>query len=138
MSTRRLLIAALLLTSTATFAAPRLDPTYSDHAVLQRGRPIAVTGTAAPGEALTVRFANQSRSFRADRSGHWAASFPAMTSGTALGIDVRATSGSATASDIAIGDVWLCSGQSNMEFSVSRALNGAGEAGAVPDPELRL
>lgn len=138
MSTRRLLIAALLLTSTATFAAPRLDPTYSDHAVLQRGRPIAVTGTAAPGEALTVRFANQSRSFRADRSGHWAASFPAMTSGTALGIDVRATSGSATASDIAIGDVWLCSGQSNMEFSVSRALNGAGEAGAAHDPELRL
>lgn len=138
MSIRCLVIAALLLTSTAAFAAPRLDRAYSDHAVFQRGQLIAVAGMAAPGEALTVLFADQSRSVRADRSGSWVASFPAMASGTGLIIHVRGASGSASASEIAVGDVWLCSGQSNMEFAVSRALNGAGEAAAANDRDIRL
>lgn len=138
MSTRHLLTVALLLSGTAAIAAPRLDPTFSDHAVLQRDKPIELTGITAPNETMTIQLAGQSRSVRADHSGRWAANFPAMASGTGLSINVRAPSGSANASDIAVGDVWLCSGQSNMEFPVSRALNGESEAAAANDPDLRL
>jgi sialate O-acetylesterase len=138
MSARRLLIAVLLSTSAAAGAVPRLDPTFSDHAVLQRGQRIQLTGTGAAGEALKIRFSGQDRSVRIDRTGHWLVAYPPMASGSGLSIEVRAPSGSASASDIAIGDVWLCSGQSNMEFPVSRALNGDGEANAAHDPDLRL
>jgi sialate O-acetylesterase len=138
MSTRRLLTVALLLTGTSALATPRLDPTFSDHAVVQRGQPIRVTGTAAPREALTVKLLDQSRTVRADAAGRWAAGFAPMASGTDITIDVRAASGSTSAHDIAAGDVWLCSGQSNMEFPVSRALNGEAEAAAANDRDVRL
>ena len=138
MSSCRLLTVALLLTGTAAAATPRLDSLFGDHAVIQRGQPIRVTGSADAGEALTVKLGDQSSAVRADRAGRWATTFPALASGTGISLEVRGASGSASAQDIAVGDVWLCSGQSNMEFPVSGALNGAGEAAASADPGLRL
>jgi sialate O-acetylesterase len=75
---------------------------------------------------------------KADAKGRWQAEFPARTAGSSLSIKVSAIDGSASADDIAIGDVWLCSGQSNMEYPTRRALNGDSEVAGANDADLRL
>jgi len=137
MSARSLLI---LLASTASAAAatPTIDPQFGDHAVIQRDRQIILSGDAAPGQAVTVSFAGVQQSATADRAGRWNATFPARPAGGPYSIQVSAPDGSASAEDVMVGDVWLCSGQSNMEYPLRRALNGEGEAQGADDQDLRL
>jgi sialate O-acetylesterase len=137
MPARPLLILFALLGSAAG-AAPTIDPQFGDHAVIQRGKPILLGGDSAPGEQLTVSFAGLRRTISADSAGRWRAAFPAQEAGAALSIEVNAPDGTASSSDIAVGDVWLCSGQSNMEYPLRRALNGDGEVAGAGDPQLRL
>lgn len=118
-------------------AAPTLGPLFGDHAVLQRDRPISVWGKADPGEAVSVTLGEAKVSARADASGNWRVELPAMEAGGPYRLEVAGTDGAVTADDILIGDVWLCSGQSNMELAVSHSL-GADGAGSPPDPKLRL
>ncbi|HEX8239942.1 MAG TPA: sialate O-acetylesterase [Allosphingosinicella sp.] len=127
------------LAGTAAQAAPVLHPLFSDHAVLQRGRPIAVWGTAKPGERVKVSLGAVSRDATAGRDGRWRADLPAMEAGGPYRLEAAGQGGArASADDVLIGDVWLCSGQSNMEFPLARALNGDAEAAAAADPRLRL
>lgn len=77
----RLLALVALLSSVPAAAEPALDPLFSDHSVLQRGRPIAVWGTAAPRERVTVALGNASACARAGRDGRWRVELPAMTAG---------------------------------------------------------
>jgi sialate O-acetylesterase len=101
------------------------SPIFQDHAVLQRDRPISVWGGAAPGEQVSVTLNGRQASARADRSGRWEAMLPEMSAGGPYTLEVRAESGATqTILDILVGDVWLCSGQSNMELSVLRSRNG--------------
>jgi sialate O-acetylesterase len=138
MSPRPLLILAALLASQAA-AAPTIDPQFGDHAVIQRAKPIVLSGTAAAGEPLTVTFASDEKRVAADSSGHWRATFPSRAAGEGpYQIRVSGADGSASASGIAIGDVWLCSGQSNMEYPLRRALNGDAEVQGANDQELRV
>jgi sialate O-acetylesterase len=102
-----------------------LSSIFQDHAVLQRERPITVWGAAAPGEQVSVALNGQQASVEADGSGRWKATLPAMGAGGPYTLEARAESGaSQTVSDILIGDVWLCSGQSNMEFTVAPSRGG--------------
>jgi sialate O-acetylesterase len=135
MSARSALILLGLLASGAA-ASPTIDPQYGDHAVIQRGKPVHLSGTAAPGERVAVSFAGQSRMTTADAAGHWQATFPSPALGT-HSITVVGN-GTATAKDVTVGDVWLCSGQSNMEYPLRRALNGDGEVQSATDDGLRL
>jgi sialate O-acetylesterase len=129
--------AALL--GTAAQAAPAFHPLFSDHAVLQRSRPIAVWGTAEPGERLTLTLGGASRAVVAGRDGRWRAQLPAMPAGGPYRLEALGQDGArATADDVLIGDVWLCSGQSNMELPVSRALNSDGEISGANDAQLRI
>ena len=137
MSARPLLIISALLSS-STLAAPTIDPQFGDHAVIQRGKPVLLSGSAAPGERLTVAFAGAPKVAKADAGGRWQVEFPARAAGENLSIKVTGASGSAAAGDVAVGDVWLCSGQSNMEYPTRRALNSDGEVQNASDPELRL
>lgn len=123
-----------------TLAQVALAPTFTDHAVIQRGQPILVSGTAAPVEKLTVRLAGKNATATAGGDGYWQASFAALPAGgpyelTVFGADGRVV---AAAKDVVIGDVWLCSGQSNMELPVRRALDFDNQAAAFADPGLRL
>lgn len=127
------MLAALLASSAV--ASPSVDPQFGSHAVIQRGRPIVLTGTAAPGEQLTVEFAGARRSVAADPSGHWRAQFEGRAAGGPYKLRVN---GAPVADDVMIGDVWLCSGQSNMEYPLRRALNGDGEVQSATDDDLRL
>ncbi len=137
MPARSLLILLGAGASAAT-AAPTIDPQYGDHAVIQRDRPVAVSGDATPKARVTVVFAGETEAALADAKGRWSATFAPRTAGGPYTITASASDGSATASDIMIGDVWLCSGQSNMEYPLRRALNGDGEVADSADPGLRL
>jgi sialate O-acetylesterase len=134
MPARPLLILAGLLASSAV-AAPTIDPQFGTHAVIQRGKPIVLSGTASPNERVSVAFAGDQKKTNADASGRWQATFPARGAGGPFSIELN---GSAAAADVAIGDVWLCSGQSNMEYPLRRALNGDGEVQSADDAQLRL
>ncbi|HYC94456.1 MAG TPA: sialate O-acetylesterase [Sphingomicrobium sp.] len=135
----RWLLATASLIATAATAAPTIDPMFGDNAVIQRDRPIRVRGTAAPGERLTVSLAGKSQAVRADKQGGWTAELPAMAAGGPHRLEVRGAGNSvAAANGLMIGDVWLCSGQSNMEWPLKQALNGEGEVAGANDPQLRL
>ena len=119
--------------------SPLLASIFQDHAVLQRDRPIAVWGRAAAGETVSVSLDGQQASARADASGRWSAELPARGAGGPFTLEARAASGAAqTLSDILVGDVWLCSGQSNMELTVSRSRSGEWAAARSADDRLRL
>jgi sialate O-acetylesterase len=98
-----------------------LDALFQDHAVLQRDRPIEVWGYAAGGETVTVSLADSSATAHADATGHWSAVLPARDAGGPYILTARGSSGARqAANDVLVGDVFLCSGQSNMELPVKR------------------
>lgn len=114
-------------------------PAFSDHMVVQRNKPVAISGKSAPGEQIIVRLGKKTERTNANENGEWRVSFSAMREGGPF--ELKATTGggaSATLSDILIGDVFLCAGQSNMEFPVSRTPNSNLELAAAEDSRLRL
>lgn len=133
MSARSLLIVSALLASSAA-AAPTIDPQFGSHAVIQRDKPIILSGTAVPGEKVAVGFGGRTEQAVAGKTGVWQASFAPRPAGGPLDI---ALNGASVAEDVMIGDVWLCSGQSNMEYPLPRAM-GYGEPQAESDPNLRV
>lgn len=119
-------------------AAPLLDPMFQDHAVLQRGRPIAVWGQAAPGAVVSVGVSQAQVQATAGADGVWRATLPSLTAGGPYVLTAQTSGATQTVSDVMVGDVWLCSGQSNMEFAVRQATNADTEIAAANDPNLRL
>jgi sialate O-acetylesterase len=116
-----------------------LGPVFQDHAVLQRDQPVPVWGTAVAGDEVSVAFAGRQAAARADASGRWAATLPPIGGGGPFSLEVRTTSGSTrTLSDILVGDVFLCSGQSNMEFGVAQSKGGAMVAARAANDRIRL
>lgn len=108
---------------------------FGDHMVLQREAPIRLWGTATPGAALSVGFAGRERPVSADAAGVWQVELSPMPAGGPYRLALR--SGAEIfreLEDVMVGDLWLCSGQSNMEFPVAQASGGphgieAGEEG---------
>ena len=135
---RRLALMLLLGTCSTAEAAPQLNGLFSDHAVLQRKRPISIWGTAAPREKVRVSLAHSSIDVIADSNGDWRVELPAMPAGGPFVLSATSPAGRSTASDILIGDVWLCSGQSNMELPVSRALDSWNQTQSADDPQFRI
>jgi sialate O-acetylesterase len=116
-----------------------LGPVFQDHAVLQRDKPVAIWGTAGAGDEVSVGLAGRQATARADASGRWTATLPAVTAGGPFSLEVRTASGSVrTVSDILVGDVFLCSGQSNMEFGVAQSKGGAMVAARAANDRIRL
>jgi sialate O-acetylesterase len=118
---------------------PLFHEIFQQHAVLQRDRPIAVWGEAQPRDQLTISLDAVSVHARADAAGHWRSELPALPAGGPHTLTVRTQSGaSQSIADVLIGDVWLCSGQSNMELAVSRSLSAAAEIAASGNDKIRL
>lgn len=116
-----------------------LDGAFGDRMVLQRGEPVRLSGHASPGETVTIRFDGHESVTRAGPDGGWQAELPAHAAGGPFDITVETASGETqTLSDVLVGDVWLCSGQSNMEYPVSRALNPHSEIPAARNETIRL
>lgn len=127
-------VMALLATAPAAVTLP---PVFSDGMVLQQSEKTPVWGTANPGENVFVEIGQVQGKAQADASGHWMARLNLKDIG--YGPFEMSVSGEnrLTVKDILIGDVWFCSGQSNMDFKLDRILNPKQEIEASTDPWLR-
>lgn len=120
---------------------PLLHPLFTDNAVLQRDRPIPIWGWATPGANLSVGI--DGKKFwktRAGADGKWMVRIGPYKAGGphTLTVDGSVPGEMATRSNILFGDVWLCSGQSNMEWGIDQANNGQQEIAAANYPDIRL
>src|SRR6478672_9532966 len=131
------LLVVISLTEHRALADVKLPSMFTDHAVLQRDMPVPVWGTASPGEEVTVEIAGQSHKTKADDKGDWQVKLDPLKVGEPLTLVVKGNN-RLERNDILVGEVWLCSGQSNMEFARSRAIDGALEVSAAHDPNIRL
>jgi sialate O-acetylesterase len=134
---RLLSISAILAAgSTALQAAVALASPFTDHAVLQRDQPIPVWGTADAGEQVTVTFNGQTRSVAAGADGRWLVRLDAHPAGGPFEMTVSGTN-TIRLSDILVGEVWICSGQSNMEWTVKNSRDPEQEIAAADFPLIR-
>ena len=115
---------------------------FSDHMVLQRGAPIAVWGTAGPNEAVAVSLDGVSVAGAADADGAWLVHLPARGAGGPFELSIRASNDRASNEvvirDVLVGEVWVCSGQSNMYWSMDRHQDTKAALPGSADAELRL
>ena len=121
----------------ALLAAIIPSPLFGDHAVLQRDVPVPVWGTADPGEKITVQCGDSKASASADADGRWLVTLPPLSMGPVRTLVFTGEKDSVTSRDILIGDVWLCSGQSNMEFPVAGVAHAQEEIAAAAFPLIR-
>ena len=121
----RPLLGLLLFAAPVFLRALELPNIFSDHMVLQRDQPLPVWGRAAAGATVKISFGRQSVETVADAEGKWLAKL-APESASATPATLTITSGDKTLvfSDVLVGEVWLCSGQSNMQVKVESSLNG--------------
>ena len=115
-----------------------LHPLLSDHAVFQRGKPILIHGGATPGTDVQIAFAGESRTVSAEENGRWSVRFPARELGEGLELTVEGEGRVLRRTDLAIGEVWLCSGQSNMEWTLAMTPGTEDDIAAAEDPLIRV
>ena len=119
---------------------PLLHPLFTDHAVLQRDVRVPVWGWAKPGSKIMVNFAGQERNATAAEDGKWMVyldPMPASVTGRVLKVQSNVNHQQSTISDILVGDVWICSGQSNMEMGIG-VCNVPNEIASANFPLIRL
>jgi sialate O-acetylesterase len=114
-------------------------PVFTDHMVLQQGIAVPIWGRASAEEKVIVSFGSQTVTTRANAAGDWRAEFPPLPPSTKPAVlRFRAGSDEVELSDVVVGDVWICSGQSNMAFLLSKCVDGKADAEAASDALLRL
>lgn len=130
----------LLLLSVAWLRAEvALAPVFTDHMVLQRDQPLPVWGRAAPGVAVTVEFAGDKKTAVADVDGRWLVQLgPQAASAAARDLRITAAGESREITDVLVGEVWLCAGQSNMEWPLARELHAEAELPRASHPGIRF
>lgn len=115
----------------------RLAPIFSDHAVLQRNQPITVWGTAGANQDVHVTLAGNESTVISAADGTWSVQLPPLPAGGPHELVASAASGEARLRDVLIGEVWICSGQSNMEWTLDQTPQGLGVAESDL-PQIRL
>ena len=130
-------LALFLSLSSLAWADVKLPAIFSDHAVLQRDASVPVWGWAGPGEEVTVSIGTASKITKADAAGKWRVNLDKLSAGDGLTMTVKGRN-TLTVSDVAVGEVWLGSGQSNMGMRVNGALNFPAEQKAANYPQLRM
>jgi len=143
-----LLLLALLATlpAHARISLPRI---LGHSMVLQREKPVPIWGTAAPGETVTVQFAGQQLRTDADAAGHWQVTLqPLKASATPAELTISGPANTIRLHDVLVGEVWLASGQSNMEYTMRKnskvtrpnvpGQNPVDELDYAHDPAIRI
>jgi len=132
----------LLLTGCAVFPPSAgnftVNPMFGDNMVLQRDLAAPVWGTAERGRTVTVEIAGRKYDAEADQTGKWQVKLDPMPAGGPYTMTVSGRYRSVEFKNILFGDVWLCTGQSNMEWPLKQARNAAQEIAAARYPQLRL
>ncbi|QDK77246.1 sialate O-acetylesterase [Spirosoma sp. KCTC 42546] len=134
---KRFLIVTFLFISSIAAAQVRFARLFSDHVVLQRQQPIPVWGWGKPRETVQVTLAGQTQQGKADADGKWLVKFLPLEAGGPHKLAISAKSGKAEVNDVLIGEVWLCSGQSNMEWPTKQATNFPTEKKNANYPQIR-
>ncbi|HWD90645.1 MAG TPA: sialate O-acetylesterase [Mucilaginibacter sp.] len=121
---RKLFLLTIILTGFFAVAKAQLTTSklFGDHMVLQRNQPIPVWGTAEKGAKVEVHFNGQHVNTRADDQGNWRVTLNPMKEGGPYNMIVESGRNTLAYTDVMMGEVWLCSGQSNMEFTLANAL----------------
>ena len=126
----------LVLSINMLIADVRLPQIFSDGMVLQRNQPIAIWGWADPGEQVSVGFKDQRRQVTADGSGKWKLLLSPEEAGGPFELVVSGNN-TITLTDVLIGEVWVCSGQSNMEWNVANSDRAEQEIAGANYPQIR-
>lgn len=140
-----MLFAALAFLAADAVADLKVDPVFSSNMVLQQEKPIAFFGSADPGSTVTVEFNGKKVAAKAGKDGAWRAEFPAVKAGeTAYTVRISDGKKNVTLNDVLVGEVWFCSGQSNMQMPVGKvfrrgwsAENCEEEVRNATDPQIR-
>ena len=143
---RGIVLVTVLAVSLPTGAVVRLPAVIGSNMVLQQGVPVPIWGWAEPGEKVTVAFAGQTKTARADEAGNWCVKLDALASGVSGRMTVAggpsagrgARAPALTVENVLVGEVWICSGQSNMQWAVAGADNAKAEIAAAKYPRMRL
>ena len=132
------LILAPMLVADSALAAVKLSRAFGNHMVLQQDQPIRLFGSANPGEKVTADLAGKTATATTGQNGRFRIELPAMKAdGKPHTLTVKGQN-TITLKDVLLGEVWICSGQSNMEWSVGGTLNAQEEIAAADHPQIRL
>ena len=123
---------------TGDYGGLQMSQLYTDYMVLQRDMPLDIHGIANAGEKITVSISNQKATATANNQGKWSVVLKPMNAATDLTLTVDAGSAAKVYKHVAVGEVWLCSGQSNMAFILCQADTYKRDIDNVGDPQLRL
>lgn len=142
---RSALVLACLATAQVAGATVQVAALIGDHMMVQQGKPVHLWGTAAPGEAVRAALGGVDGSTRADALGRWAMILPALSAGGPWDLTIQGSEGgegsegskALSFKDVWSGEVWIASGQSNMELVLARSA-GAEQAIASGCPGVRL
>ncbi len=129
-------MSTLVLLSTAAVAELKLPSIIGDNMILQREQAVPIWGWDDPGTQVTVSIGDQTASAKADSDGKWLVNLKSMKAGDGLEMKIKGTNEVAL-KNVAVGEVWLCSGQSNMEWIVRNSDNPQEEIAAANYPNIR-
>ncbi|GAB2588967.1 sialate O-acetylesterase [Spirosoma areae] len=121
----------------AVFADVRLPKVFGSHMVIQRRKPVPVWGWADANEKVTVTLNNQVKTSKAGKDGKWRVTLDPMEAGGPYQMVVQGKKNTITFEDVLAGEVWICSGQSNMEWQLRSANNATAEIAAANYPTIR-
>jgi len=131
-----MLCAFLTAYAIPAMADVRLPAFFSDNMMLQRNQPVHIWGWANAGEVVRVTLAGKTAATNADEKGRWSVSLPALKTGENMELVVNGKN-SLTLKNIIIGDIWICSGQSNMELVLNDCLGAADDIKTADLPKIR-
>ncbi|UFH56899.1 sialate O-acetylesterase [Spirosoma sp. KNUC1025] len=126
-----------LLAIQSAFAEVRLPNVFGSHMVLQRRKAVPVWGWADAGEKVSVTFNSQTKIVKAGKDGKWRVTLDPMEAGGPYQMLVKGKTNTVTFDDVLMGEVWVCSGQSNMEWPLIAASNGKEEIKTANYPTIR-
>lgn len=133
---RIFIVVFALLFSNYSNANIRLPKLFADDMILQRNQPIQIWGWADADEKIEIRFIKQLKSIKADKNGKWMVRLDAENAGGPYELSVKGKN-QVVLKNVLVGEVWICSGQSNMEFTVSEAMNAEKEMNEADFPFIR-
>jgi sialate O-acetylesterase len=138
MSRSLIITITLSFLSLKSFSTVQLPKIFSNNMVLQRDVPVRIWGWSDKGESITIEFNGQSVKAKTDKNGYWVAELKPMSHGGPFELTVNGKSNSIQLKNILIGDVWLGSGQSNMEWIIKNTNDAENEIAKANYPKIRF
>src|SRR2546430_15618788 len=133
-----ILFLAILLVAPVARASVAVPDVIGNAMVLQRDQAVPIWGTADPGETVVVKFASQTRNTKAGSDGKWQVTLSSMPASATPGTMTISGNNTITLDDVLVGEVWIVSGQSNMQFTLAESADGEAAIATANDAAVRL